>query len=447
MTTADERTGWIPSHRALWILVGVIAVSGIASGFLERGLGGEPLAEFDHLATDVAAFYELADRGVDPCPTLGDPVVPSDLAGRLAVTCKPYDTEGGFLFALALLGIAVLGVVIVIASGNRFGVYLVLLIAVMMVGSGFGETYAVRALLIEPGSLPFGEVVMFLVAPSWVIGGVLLVPRLILVFPTGRLPSPRWRWVTRATYVPAALLIISMWLQPFGGHDYPNPLPFRVSSDLSFGLFDIGIIAWFGVLNVAFAGLLWRFVTARGDERQQLKWVAYAVAIGLVVNLIAAIGPFEGTVQQITNFGVLPVVVLFSIFKFRLYDIDRIINRTVVYGLVTALTAGLFLAIIIIPQSFLFVWGQDLDNNFVMIVVVATLVVAAAFNPLRRRVQQAVDRRFDRSRYDAEQVVSDFRDRLAELRHLPSLVDDLSDVVTRTVAPRQVGVWTPGDES
>lgn len=444
MTEPTETTGWIPSRRVLLVLLAIVAAGAIANGILVSGLGGAPLADYDNSVLDVDAYDELANRGVHPCPAVGDPLLPDDLADRLDLTCVPYDAGAGF--GVALFGLGVLGSAIVMTSGNRFGLYMLMVAVVMVNGSGAGEAYAVRAILLRPGSLPFGQLASLLALASWVVVGVVLVPRMILVFPTGTLPSHRWRWVTRATYVPATALIISGWLAPFGIQDVRSTLPYQWSNDVALDVFELGLFGWIALVMVSFAGLLWRFVTARGEERQQMKWVAYAVALALVVNLAASLfsEAATGTVQQIANFVILPAAALISIFKFRLYDIDRIINRTVVYSIVSVLSAGLFAAVIVIPQSFLFVWGQDFDNRLVLIVAPATLVVAAAFNPLRRRVQRAVDRRFDRTRYDAQQVVDEFHSRLQDPKRLDALVDDVADVVNAALAPERVGVWTPG---
>ena len=351
------------------------------------------------------------------------------------------DTTAGVV--PVLVGLAVLGAVIVITSGNRFGLYL-MWVAVVTAGSGMGAAYAARAFL-RPGSLPLADVVNFLAAPSWIIVGVLLVPRMILVFPTGMLPSPRWRWVARATWLPASLLIVVQWFSPLWGPlDMRNPLPVELEIEQAIGLLDIGYILWIALVMASFAGLLWRFVTARGEERQQLKWVALAVALAVVVNVLSTfIDPLTGTAQQIANFVILPTAVLFSIFKFRLYDIDRIINRTVVYGLVTLALAGLFAAVIVFSQTLL-IGTQALEPGFVIVVALATLVVAAVFNPLRRQIQYAVDRRFNRTRFDAYQVVDALQKRLNEPSDVDTLMRDVSSAVETTMEPSHLAVWLPG---
>ena len=428
--------------RWLITLVLLVVLGGVATALLETGLGDEVVVEYDDGLVEIAAIDELSARGIDPCRSIGAPALPSDLATGLEGTeCLMYDTTAGLV--PVLVGLAVLGAVIVITSGNRFGLYL-MWVAVVTAGSGMGAAYAARAFL-RPGSLPLADVVNFLAAPSWIIVGVLLVPRMILVFPTGMLPSPRWRLVARATWLPASLLIVVQWFSPLWGPlDMRNPLPVELEIEQAIGLLDIGYILWIALVMASFAGLLWRFVTARGEERQQLKWVALAVALAVVVNVLSTfIDPLTGTAQQIANFVILPTAVLFSIFKFRLYDIDRIINRTVVYGLVTLALAGLFAAVIVFPQTLL-IGTQALEPGFVIVVALATLVVAAVFNPLRRQIQYAVDRRFNRTRFDAYQLVDALQKRLNEPSDVDTLMRDVSSAVETTMEPSHLAVWLPG---
>ncbi|MDX1450017.1 MAG: hypothetical protein R3246_13245 [Acidimicrobiia bacterium] len=431
---------WVPARGTLIAMVVAILLAGVANLALGSGLSGEPIAYHDHGDLDVAALDELEARGVDPCPTVGPPVVPPDLADRLRVECEAYDTSSGL--AAATLAMAVLGAVMVAASGNRFGLYLMLVAMVLTIGFGVLGTYAVRGLALRPGSLPGAEVAAFIGTPSFTVLTVLLIPRMILIFPTGTLPAPRWRWVVRATWIPAVVLTVSSWLAPLWLEDIRNPLPYQWSPRLAFGVFDIGILVWVGLVTASFAGLLWRFGTARGDERQQLKWVAYAAALALVVNVTALFVPaMSGTAQQIANFVILPGAALISIFKFRLYDIDRIINRTVVYGLVTLVVVGVFAVLVVVPQN-VFLDGGSSPN---WVIALATLVAAAIFNPLRGRVQHAVDRRFNRAYFDAREGLDTLQDQLRRSGDLETLGDLVHAFVEQALGPRRIALWWTAD--
>lgn len=436
----STRRPWIPGRRALAVMVAAVLLAGVANLVLASGISGEAIAYHDHGDLDVAAVDELAARGIDPCPTVGPAVVPVDLADRLSVECKPYDTSFGV--AAGMLAMAVLGAITLAASGNRFGLYLMLVAMVLTIGFGVLGTYAVRGLVLRPDTLPGAEIAAFLSTPSFTILTVLLIPRMILIFPTGTLPSPRWRWVVHATWVPAIVLTVASWMAPLWIEDIRNPLPYQWSPETAFGVFDIAILGWILLVMVSFAGLLWRFVTARGEERQQIKWVAYAAALAVVVNMAALVVPAaSGTVQQIVTFGVLPAAALVSIFKYRLYDIDRIINRTVVYGVVTLLVAAVFAALVVIPQN-VFLDGGSSPN---WVIAVATLVAAGIFNPVRRRVQHAVDRRFNRSYFDAQEAIDRLQERLRRGSDLETLGGHVQSFVHRAMEPRRIALWWAGE--
>jgi hypothetical protein len=253
-----------------------------------------------------------------------------------------------------------------------------------------------------------------------------------LLFPDGRLPSPRWRpmaWVmVVATAVPTVTLAARAW--PVRGpalaaqtFDHPAVAP----------AWGIGFLLVLALSVVALAAVVVRFRRSRGVERQQIKWFAYGAMIGIPLGLPAEVpfwGPILELVQPPLLFGGLAV----GIFRYRLYDIDRLLNRTLVYGLLTASLAAGYAAVVLLL-------GRLLPDSNSLVVAATTLVVAAAFQPLRRGIQRAVDRRFNRRAYDAARTVDAFVSRLRQQVDADALTAELLAVVDQTVQPVRASLW------
>jgi hypothetical protein len=191
----------------------------------------------------------------------------------------------------------------------------------------------------------------------------------------------------------------------------------------------------------AFVSLVVRFRRARGTERQQLKWFVYGTAVVVVLVPVSGEEPLASVpawdVLSSMSFALIPLAIGIAILRYKLWDIDRLINRTLVYGLVTAILAGVYGLLALVLGSFA---GQESS----LVVAGATLTVAAAFQPLRRRVQALVDRRFNRSRYDAELAIGGFSARLRGQIELDTLSGELLAVVEQTVQPAKVSLWLRG---
>jgi hypothetical protein len=197
---------------------------------------------------------------------------------------------------------------------------------------------------------------------------------------------------------------------------------------------------------LAVSSLVLRFWRSVGVERQQMKWFAYAglvllVALGIQI-VVFSIVPETETAVDVSNslfsltITLIPITIGFAVLRYRLYDIDRIISRTLAYGLVSTILIGAYLLAVLALQSVL-----PLNDDSPVIVAVSTLAVVAAFGPLRTRVQTLVDKRFNRSRYDAEQTIAEFGGRLRTEVELGSLTDDLVGVVERTLQPTHLSLW------
>jgi hypothetical protein len=313
---------------------------------------------------------------------------------------------------------------------------------------GLGELaleYGVYSLISAPGALPAGVWAAWFGAWARGIGGFFMVLFLLLLFPTGGLPTPRWRVVVWAAVGYVALFTLVNWLSPVSQD-------FRLSSVRNPLGIDLEIMNLLGgvlylslplLLLACGAAVIVRFRRARGDERQQIKWFAYAV---VVMVFLFTLGHSLGLTQVVgvapLVFAIpltgLPVAAGVAILKYRLYDIDVLINRTLVYGsLTTTLVALYFGGIVVLQRAFVFVTGQ----KSTLAVVASTLLIAALFTPLRRRIQSFIDRRFYRRKYDAAKTLEAFSAKLRDETDLEALNNDLVGVVRETMQPAHVSLW------
>jgi hypothetical protein len=289
--------------------------------------------------------------------------------------------------------------------------------------------------------------------PAWIGEGltgavsevlVCLLVLVLLLFPTGWLPSPVWRWLPRATVlVAAAVVLVLPFAPPFD--DAGEPGPFTVGGrwgDLLVDVVNNSTYVLFILVLAAAGSVFVRFRRAGPVERQQLKWFFLAAALVAGTTWLDLLGivpmsdPVSAIVDAVT-FALLPVAVGIAVLRYRLYEIDRIVSRTVSYGLLTAALIGLYLLVVALLRPVL----EPLTGSSSLAVAASTLAVAAAFNPARRRLQAAVDRRFDRARYDSARAVEAFAARLRTQVDLDEVTTGLSDTVVATVAPTRVAVW------
>lgn len=341
------------------------------------------------------------------------------------------------IFAFALVGAMVSSRL----PGNPIGWVCLAIGLTFMLGGTAGE-YGVYALQTRPGSLPGGEYVAWLGNWLWIPPVVLIGTFMILFFPDGRLPTRRWRVVA---WLSAAVLISASISEAFSpgpldeAPDVTNPLGIE-SARSALELVNTGSLLLLPLCFVASAlSMVLRFRRSTGEERQQLKWFATAaafLAIAFPFVFILSSGVVEDFVTL--TFAGLPVAVGIAILRHRLYDIDRIINRTLVYATLTAMLAGVYLGGVVLLQYLFRTFAGETSQ---LAVVASTLAIAAMFNPLRRRVQGFVDRRFYRSKYNARKTLEAFSVTLREETDLDDLSRNLSGVVRETVAPKHVSLW------
>jgi hypothetical protein len=274
--------------------------------------------------------------------------------------------------------------------------------------------------------------------------GVLLAIFVPLLFPDGRLPSRRWRPLVWLLSTGLLLYAVDAALKPGG----PDPLGVELPSSV-YGVFvRVSLVSLVVGFIGSAASVVLRLWRARGQERQQIKWLVYATSVVVVSALGAVLFPLPVGdvfyVLMIYGFAGMPVAMGIAILRYRLYDIDRIINRTLVYGSLTALLALVYFGGVTATQTLLRnLTGQEKLPQ--LVVVASTLVIAALFNPLRRRIQSFIDRRFYRSKYDARKTIEEFSSKLREETDLEALRGDLVGVVRETMQPAHVSVWLRPD--
>jgi len=308
----------------------------------------------------------------------------------------------------------------------------------------FAPQYAVYALVTEPGALPAGAFAAWLGTWIWVPGIVLGPIFLLLLFPHGRLPSRRWRpvaWIsTGVTALGVAVIMVLPW--DFLDMNLPAENPFEIegAQAVEFPAFAVWIGVGMASMALAILAVIRRFSRSRGVERQQLKWFVYAgtlTVVGSFLPLVPAL-TVVGSFLQLLAAPLLPAAAGVAILRHRLYDIDVLINRTLVYG---ALTATLALVYVGSVATLQYAFRALTGSGSQLVIVASTLAIAALFGPLRRRIQAVIDRRFYRRKYDAAKTLEIFSGRLRDAADPGRLEADLLTVVRETVQPEHVSLW------
>jgi hypothetical protein len=320
--------------------------------------------------------------------------------------------------------------------GNVIG-WIFTAVGLLTTAADLAEPYATYAYA-HPGSLPVPLVAAWVNTWIWPPTIVLMVVFPLLLFPTGRSLSPRWRPVTWLAVGLIVAFTVSSALSPSlqlpNGRTLANPIGVA-GMDLDHSLFgavvnDLLLL----VLAAAILSLVVRFRRSRGVERQQLKWFTYAGALVLVAPLSNAL---IGNASYVLVLA-LPAAVGVAVLRYRLYDIDRLINRTLVYGLLTFLLAGVYASVVLVLGQVFGGVGRDPPS---WAVASATLAAAALFQPARRRIQAVVDRRFNRRKYDAAKTVEAFSARLRDEIDLDALAAELLAVADQTMQPTTASLW------
>jgi hypothetical protein len=348
----------------------------------------------------------------------------------------PDLVQDGLLVALEILCVIVGALISAHRPGNRIGGLLLVggfaLSVFSFLENYFG--YAAR----QPGVLPDLRAVAW-IANGALVAGVSALVLMLLLYPTGNLPSPRWRLVAWTLAGWALVAVVLSTVQPtlVMAPAVSNPVGVQgAAARIVEQALVAAIIPLLFFLPAAVVSLIVRFGRARGQERQQLKWLLYAVALSAAtttLNTLSVLGAWGGAMDNLVALGI-PVAIGIALLRYRLYDIDRLINRTLVYGALTAIL-GLGYAIVVIGL------GQLLGQDTSLAVAGATLAMAALFRPLRRRLQAVVDRRFNRRRHDAALTIDAFSAHLRDQIDLDTLSAELVAVVEQTMEPTRLSLW------
>jgi hypothetical protein len=344
----------------------------------------------------------------------------------------------------ALLAFAVVGALVASRQPHNPVGWLLLAAGLCIAVASFGESYARYALVTASRPLPGGLVAAWVQAILFGMVAILAI-FLPLYFPSGRLLSPRWRPILWAGIGYLGFAVVGNALQPGPEEWLPgvvvarNPVIYLpavkplldVMIALAAPCFLVGIVG-------AVAGLVVRFRRSRGIERQQLKWFTYAAALTPLPFVVYELAPGAFQVLFPLILPLMPIGIGIAVLRYRLYEIDRIINRTLVYAMLTALLGGVYAAAVLgLGQLF----GGLGETSPSWAIAGATLAVAALFQPARRRIQRAVDRRFNRRHHDAAQAVEAFSARLRDQIDLDTLSAELVAVADQTMEPTAVSLW------
>jgi len=362
------------------------------------------------------------------------------------VPIYPYWAEGIFL----AVGYSTVGAVVASRRPQNPIGWILCAIGLSWALDHFNSEYAIYTLLVAPGTLPGGEVAAWFTTLVWVPGLGLFV-FMALLFPTGRLLSSRWR---PFAWLSVLLVAVGTIMSAFSsgrilGLNVPNPLGIEGLPNAYEQLQAL----MFALICIASASALVRLRRARGVERQQIKWFAYAGALAASASLLNYTA-FEamdvrwlelvGHIPALVGILGIPTAVGIAILRYRLYEIDTLINRTLVYGALTATLVAVYFGGVTIAQAvFRALTGQEEQPQ--LAVVVSTLVIAALFSPLRWRIQSFIDRRFYRKKYDAAKTLEAFSAKLRDETDLDALSDDLVGVVRETMQPAHVSLWLRPD--
>jgi hypothetical protein len=358
----------------------------------------------------------------------------------------------GVPFVLAAVTAATVGAVVVSRRPAHPVGWLLLGLGLSVPGFAVVDGYSRYGLLARPGSLPAARY-LAVYSPAVFMAGLACAGFVLLLTPSGSLPSPsrRWRrWARALGAAPAVfLLTVALLPEPLDPtyQQVANPLGLPGGLPVEVPLLAVNLLAGAVVLltvPVAAGSLAVRFRRARGLERQQLRWLAFATGLASMAAALVLAGislPMSaGLTLALINWGggvclvLLPLAIGAAILRYRLYDLDRIISRTLAYGLLTVLLGGGYAAVVL-------GLGQLLPQDSSLVVAGATLAVAAVFQPARRRIQAAVDRRFNRRRYDAARTIAAFSTRLREQVDLDTLAAELLAVVDQTMQPASASLW------
>jgi hypothetical protein len=355
------------------------------------------------------------------------------------------DTPGWAILVFLLMtgSLGTVGALIVTRQPRNTVGWILWLAAIAIGTSISASTYAPFAVTPEGSSLPAAELAAFVSTVGFLPAIVAIIMFVPLLFPDGRLIGRRWRWVAAAGVVIIAVLIVGTAFAPGPLENYPVDNPLGIPAAAALGPL-VDLVNGPGVLVIsllAIASSILRYRRGPAVERAQLRWFGAASGLTLSLFAIGIAGPAAlgnvGWVGGLVSLSLVPFAIGIAILRYRLYEIDRIVSRTIGWAIVTGVLVTVFLVVVVALQALL---ASVTDENTIA-VAASTLVAFALFQPVRRRVQRAVDRRFDRARYDGQQVVDAFGERLRHEVDVNAAHGMLVATASEIVRPQAAGVW------
>jgi hypothetical protein len=333
--------------------------------------------------------------------------------------------------------------------GNRLG-WIYLTVGFWQALNIFATGYSMLAFRVAGGDLPLAAELSWVAVWAWVPGFTLFSTLGILLFPTGRLPSGRWWPVVALAAVAFVLLLVPaapMWsyrglpleqVNALNATPPPDPVV-----DAAYTLSGVGQVLLMVAMVGSVVGLAIRFRRSIGVERQQLKWFTYAAILDFLLIVVWSVNLLDPLVSALSAFliATFPVGIAIAILRYRLYDIDRVLSRTIGYAIITGILGLTFVGVVLLVQTLIDPLLPQSAQSGTPAVAASTLAAAALFQPLRRRVQAAVDRRFDRSRVDGDRSVARLGNRLRDAVELDAIRADVLGTIDATVRPATVTVW------
>jgi hypothetical protein len=352
----------------------------------------------------------------------------------------PLAIDVALIFPMLMFGV-IGSLIIAYHPRNAIG-WLFYIVGCSGVFSGFGTQYVFYGLYARPELLREGVLLILLSNTAWLLFLVPILTLLPLLFPTGRPLSPRWGWLVWITIGGMALLWLGEMLRPSvtvsEGLVLENPYGMAavapwVEWGNTAGLFVLMLVALLSVVS-----LVIRYRHGGGQARAQIRWFALGATLNLVALLASELLGVDNELVFALLFSVMPIAVALAIFKYRLYDIDLLIRRTLVYSTLTALLALVYFSSVVLLQ---FLFTRRTGEESTVAIVVSTLLIAALFTPLRRRVQRVIDRRFFRHKYDAQQVLAQFATTAREEADVDRLTANVIRILEDTMHPTKITVW------
>ena len=357
------------------------------------------------------------------------------------------DPAAAILFGAAVVSFWAVGALLVDrVPGHRIGP-LLLVAGALMSASTTSGVYATVAMQSTPDPLPGAALAAMLIQILFIYPIVIVLIGVPLVFPDGHLPSPRFRWVAILTILAMAALTVSNLFAPatLGAAEIPNPWALPALTPILDGLgafASVTSIVGFGGAAIA---VFVRYRRGTPVERQQVKWFAAVAGLAAIAFPVAFLSPIQVLADVMFMIGFIALIALpsaigLAILRYRLYEIDRIISRTIGWALVTGLLIAVFAVGVVGLQALL----VGVTQGATVAVAASTLAAFALFQPVRRRVQAAVDRRFDRAHYDATQTAAAFAELVRDEVDLERLLEALDASAVHAVRPLGAAVWLPG---